>query len=398
MNTAVLDQIRSDRDDARNAALALAEAEDFNPDDPTFKDLQERADTLDRRAVTIAALFEKQGAADALDGRIANAHRRANAEATTPARESWGELFTRSDVFTTYPGRGTSSRLTLDAPQTRALPTGVADLIAAGWKGGTLTVDATAPPTPTPLIDAMTGVTVSQNAIDVVVWSKVAGGAAIVAEKGNKPSAEWGPVVTPSTLDTIAVYTQLTRQLMEDASAVTSLINGELQREILVAEEGEAAAALAGATLPTAVVPMGDSLLSAIRVGIGTVQAEGYQPNAVLVNPADWATLDIAILGGTMAGPVINTNYWGLSVIAANSQPLGTATVGDFRAGVQHFTRSGVSLYITDSHASTFLANVFTLLAERRSKTVVTRPAALVECSVSPVAATSGSTSSKSAS
>jgi HK97 family phage major capsid protein len=381
VNTAILDSIRADRDDARNAALALAEAEDFNPDDPTFVDLQARADTLDKRAATIAGILEKQGAADALDGRLSKAHKRADTD--TPVRlESWGELFTRSDVFTNYPGRGTSSRLLIDTPQVRALPTSLADLVAAGWKGGTLTVDATAPPTPTPLLDAVTTVNVSQNAIDVVVWAKVAGGAAVVPEEGAKPSAEYAPTVTPATLDTIAVWTQLTRQLMEDASAVTSLINGELQREVLTKEEDEAAAALAAATLPTATVPVGESLLSAIRVGIGTVQAAGYQPNAVLVNPADWATLDIAILGGTMAGPVINTNYWGLSVIAANDQPAGTATVGDFRAGVQHYVRSGVSLYVTDSHASTFVNNVFTILAERRSKTLVTRPAALVECSV----------------
>jgi HK97 family phage major capsid protein len=387
MSTAVLDKIRAERDEARNAALAMAESDDFSPDDKTFGELQARADDLDKRAGTLASLLERQAAADALDGRLAKAqHRDDPREPLT--RQSWGEAFVRSEVFTGYPARGTSGRLSLDTPQVRAIPTGVADLIAAGWKGGTVTVDATAPPTPTPLIDAMTGVTVSQNAIDVVVWAKIQGGAAIVAEKTGKPSAEYAPTVTPSTLDTIAVYTQLTRQLVEDAPAVRSLIDGELQREVLVAEESEAAAALAAAALPTATVPLGDSLLSAIRVGIGTVQAAGYNPNAVLVNPADWATLDIAILGGTMAGPVINTNYWGLSVIADNAQPLGTATVGDFRAGVQHYTRSGVSLYITDSHASTFLSNVFTILAERRSKTIVTRPAALVECSVSATAGT----------
>jgi hypothetical protein len=44
------------------------------------------------------------------------------------------------------------------------------------------------------------------------------------------------------------------------------------------------------------------------------------------------------------------------------------------------FYRSGISLYVTDSHASTFTANVFTLLAERRSKTVVVKPQALAEC------------------
>lgn len=383
MTTTVLENIRSERDDVRNAAIALAEAEDFNPDDPTFVELQTRAADLDRRAATLDGLLSARDAVDAREAREARAGRAQRRNDPEARPISWGEAFTRSEVFTSYPGRGTSGRLVLeDDVQTRALPTGVADLISAGWKGGTVTVDATAPPTPTPLLDAMTGVTVSQNAIDVVVWAKVSGGAAKVAEKAAKPPAEWAPTVTPSTLDTIAVYTQLTRQLIEDAPAVRSLIDGELRREVLVKEEAEAAAALAAATLPTAA---GDDLLSAIRVGIGTVQAEGYNPNAALINPEDWAAIDIAILGGTMRGPVINSNFWGLSLIASAAQPAGTATVGDFRAGAQHYTRTGVSLYVTDSHADTFLSNVFTLLAERRSKTLVTRPAALVECTATVV-------------
>jgi hypothetical protein len=236
-------------------------------------------------------------------------------------------------------------------------------------------VDATAPAIPTPLLDTMPSITVSQNGIEVVVWQKVAGGAAIVPEKGAKPSAEYGPVVTPSTLDTIAVYTQLTRQMTEDAPAVRDTINNELRREVLL--KAEAAAALVAASLPTA---DGDGdLLAGIRVGIATVQGAGYNPNAALINPADWAALDIAVIGGTLLGPTIQSNYWGLRLISSPAQPAGTVTVGDFAAGVQHYVRSGVSLYITDSHADTFLSNVFTLLAERRTKTVVTRPAALCE-------------------
>jgi hypothetical protein len=174
----------------------------------------------------------------------------------------------------------------------------------------------------------------------------------------------------------IAAYTQLTRQLIEDQPAVRSLIDNELRREIAREEEEHAAAVLAAATLPTA---SGDDLLSGIRVGIGTVQAAGYSPNAVLLNPADYADMDVAVMGATLLGPVIRQSFWGLTPLAANSQPVGTATVGDFRSGVQRFYRSQISLFVTDSHADTFLTNVFTLLAERRSLTAVVRPAALVE-------------------
>lgn len=383
--TTALDRIRADRDDARNAAIAMAEADEFNPDDPTFLDLQTRAQTLDRQASTLAGILESQSAADALDGRIANAARRTNTERTETRAESWGQTFVRSEVFTGYPARGTSPRLNIDwEPQTRALPTGIADLITAGYKGATLSVDVSDPLPPTPLLDVMATINVSSNAIEYVAWAKVAGGAGKVAEKAPKPSAEYAPTVVPDTLDMIAVWTQLTRQLIEDQSAVASYINGALRADVLRKEEDEAAAALAAATLPAASVPNGGSLLEAIRVGIGTVQGAGYNPNAVLLNPADWASLDLAVMGVTVAGPQLQASFWGLRPVSAPSQPAGTATVGDFRTGTNHFVRSGVSLYITDSHADTFVSNVFTILAERRSKTAVVRPAAFAECTVAP--------------
>jgi HK97 family phage major capsid protein len=390
----VLSQLREERDRARDAAIAMAESDDFDPTSDAFTALETRSASLDAQVERLVTLYGQRDAADAMDGRLSRSATRTDARDTFTAPESWGETFTRSEVFTTYPGRGTSSRLNLDnGPQTRALPTGLADLVAAGWKGGTTTVDTTPPPIPTPLLDVMPSITVSQNGIEVVQWVKVQGGADIVPEKGAKPSVEYGPTVVPATLDNIAVYTQLTRQMTEDAPAVRSLIDNELRREVLLKEETEAAAALVAATLPTA--DGAGSLLSGIRVGIAEVQAAGYNPNAALINPADWAALDIAVIGGTLLGPTISNTYWGLRLISSPAQPAGTVTVGDFAAGVQHYVRSGVSLYITDSHASTFLSNVFTILAERRTKTVVTRPLALCEVTAGTAPVATRSTNGK---
>jgi hypothetical protein len=225
----------------------------------------------------------------------------------------------------------------------------------------------------------MSTVNVSGNAIEFVAWAKVAGGAAKVAEKGVKPSAEFAPTVTSATLDTIAVWTQLTRQLIEDEPAARSAIDNLMNQDVVRAEEAEAAAVLAAAAgaIPDAT---GGTLTEAIRVGVGVVQAAGFNPGAVLLNPTDWAEMDVAAMRGTLAGATIRQNYWGLTLIPSTAQAVGTAVVGDFRAALSHYIRSQVALYITDSHADTFLSNVFTLLAERRAKTVVVRPQALCEC------------------
>ncbi len=381
----ILEKLRAERDQVRTAAIAIAEGDDFNPEDKNFVELETRARELDTRIDKLAGLFSAQADADALDGRLAKAAKsRQKAEqrsaSTTPeTRGSWGARFVESEVFTEYRGRGQSHRYEIeDDVERRALPTGITDLVGADLSLGKFQVDTSARPVPTPLLDAIATITVSTNAIEYVSWSAVAGGAAVVPEKGNKPSIEYAPTVTPDTLDMIAVYTQLTRQLIEDAASVRSYIDGDLRRQVLIKEEAEAADALAAATLPTA---SGDSLLAAIRHGMATVQGSGYQPNAVLLNPADYADLDIDVMGATVGGPVVGQRFWGLTPIPAASQDAGTAVVGDFNTGVNHFVRSQVSLYVTDSHAETFLSNVFTLLAERRSKTAVVRPDALVRVS-----------------
>ncbi len=382
--TTVIDNLRQERDAARDAAIQLAEAEDFDPTSSAFVELESRSASLDSQIERLQVLLAARDAADALDGQFSKAQRRAEDRPSGPPRmsESWGELFVRSEEFGNYRGRGQTPQFEIDFDrrQHRALPTGISDLVAAGFTMGKTIVDVTAPAAPTPLLDAVNQVQVSGNSVEFVQFVKKAGGAAKTAEKAVKSSAEWGPTVTPAVLDTYAVWTQLTRQLLEDAPAVRDLIDNELRREVMRAIEADAAAKLVAATLPTA---SGSDLLAAIRVGVGTVQAAGYSPNGVLVNPSDWADLDNVVMGATLLGPQIRQSFWGLVPIPAVSQPEGTATVGDFKAGVSHFYRNAVQVYITDSHAETFTSNVYTLLSEARGLTAVTRPAALCECTSS---------------
>lgn len=375
----VVDRLREERDEARAAAVALAESENFNPEDETYVALKTRAEGLDARISELAGLMEARKNSDALDGRLSKSEKRTTAswQVNEPA-PSFGESFIRSEAFQEYSSspRGRMPKIEMDM-EARALPTGLSDIYGNGLLSQpSTTVDVQAPRTPTPLLDNVNRVQVTSNAIDYVSWAITSGGAAVVPEKSPKPAIEFAPSVTSDSLDNIAAYTQLTRQLIEDAPSVRDMINGELVREILRKEEEEVASAIGGATLASA---GGEDLLAAIRVGVGTVQSAGYSPNAVLLNPADWADLDNTVMGGTLNGPVVRANFWGLTPIPSTVQAAGTAVVGDFRTAVTQFYRSQVALYITDSHAETFLSNVFTLLAERRSLAAVVRPQALVE-------------------
>jgi hypothetical protein len=144
-----------------------------------------------------------------------------------------------------------------------------------------------------------------------------------------------------------------------------------------------AAAIDANVSVQTATTSLaaGGSILKSIRVGIGKVESAGFNPNAVALNPTDYASLDIDVMGTTDFGPQRNATFWGLTPVAAASIPVGKAYVGDFIAGATLFDRGVTSVFLSDSHASLFISNILVILAEARLKSAVTAPLALCECS-----------------
>src|SRR3954469_4902969 len=159
MSNAVIGRLCEERDEARSAAIAIAEADEFNPEDKTFVELQTRATELDSRIGALAKLMDDRAPADTFDGKIARqAQQRQQHESHPPRpRQSWGDAFVRSDEFRSYRGRGQSAQFEMDAGlQTRALPTGLTDLVAAGIKPMPFSEDLTAPMAPTPLMDNVT--------------------------------------------------------------------------------------------------------------------------------------------------------------------------------------------------------------------------------------------------
>jgi hypothetical protein len=53
--------------------------------------------------------------------------------------------------------------------------------------------------------------------------------------------------------------------------------------------------------------------------------------------------------------------------------------VGDLKTAVTWLEKSGVQIYITDSHEDFFVKNLFVILAEGRSAFAVTQPGAVRE-------------------
>jgi hypothetical protein len=115
-------------------------------------------------------------------------------------------------------------------------------------------------------------------------------------------------------------------------------------------------------------------------------------PTAVALNPADAAGIDIALLGATLNGAVVNRGVFGLQIVPLKDVTAGTAIVGDIADAVTWFYRDTFTLYTTDSDisgagataASDFRANLLTTLGEVRGAFAATDASALQFAVVTP--------------
>lgn len=299
---------------------------------------------------------------------------------TEPAWISPGERFTSSEQFRAYPGYGQGQPVDLGEDYLGLQLSTRAAITTANVPFPHFVWPPREQTTITPLLEIVNHVTVSSG---IVEWTEVGADptAAVVAEGAAKPEAALTLTPKTTTLDTIAHWIQVTRQALDDARYLQSLVEGKLRRGLLKKMEADLAAAINGATgtnTATAAAAAG-GLGASIRIGIGEVEADGYQPSAVLLNPADYAALDLNNYTQTNMGTQRQSTIWGLRGVAVPSLTAGTAWVLD-TDGVTLFDRGVSNVFTTDSHASLFISNILVILAEARVKSAVTDPQALCKC------------------
>lgn len=293
--------------------------------------------------------------------------------------KSFGQKFVESEEFKQYSGRGTMPPVEFEnfLEKRAAITTGDLDIPPYLWDGPRGYV------TTTPLLNAIGREVVSSGSVEFITWGSADPKAAVVAEGEVKPEAAITPTTTPLSLETYAHWKAITRQALEDYPRIQSIVETKLRGGLASALEAAAAAVIGAASFPPATGP---TLSEGIRNGIGIVQAAGYQPNAVLLNPADYAALDITASAEGNNGPVSYGSFWGVQPIAVGALPVGTAYVGDFKEAVTWFDRNTTAVFMTDSHSDYFVRNLLVILAEQRSAFAATELNAASEITVTPPA------------
>ena len=131
-----------------------------------------------------------------------------------------------------------------------------------------------------------------------------------------------------------------------------------------------------------------DSILTAKQE---IITDTGYVPDAMLINPSDWATLLQTkdqnrqyLLGGPGFGSYGNGAYfenpkvWGMNVVQSAAVTEGAPIVGAFKTGAAVVTQAGNGqrVEISNSDQDDFIKNIVTIRIEERLVLAVRVPAA----------------------
>lgn len=143
------------------------------------------------------------------------------------------------------------------------------------------------------------------------------------------------------TAATIAGYTKLSKQALNDSAALMGAVDVTLRRSIATALDafltggtwGGAAGLLAHATAATSTVYA--NLADAVSEGVATMQTAGFSPSAVVMTPADWLAIITATASGSgeyLSGAYLAAlpeNLRGLRVVLSPTITAGKALIVD---------------------------------------------------------------------
>lgn len=247
---------------------------------------------------------------------------------------------------------------------------------------------------PLTLLDVLDSQTTGLDSIDYIqeTTADPGAGATEVAEGAAKPEVATTMAEATSPVRVIAAWLQMTRQTAEDRPTVAGYLQGRLGFKVqhrlnsqVVNGNGTAPnirGLLATVGINTVAPAGAEARIISIRKAITQCQIDEYMPQAVIMAPSDWELVELSTdnNGSFRVSPNVQASMartlWGLQVIVDTVIAAGTALVGDFRLGATLWQRQGVTVYMTDSHASTFISNVITILAEMRAALTVWRPSA----------------------
>lgn len=310
-----------------------------------------------------------------------------------PVVQSWGQQFVKSANYAAFAG-GNLNKLRVELKNTlTGSDTTVAPDRRPGIVGGAelpFAMEALLPST-----------TTTSNAIEFTKEASFTNAAAEVGEGGAKAESAltWSLVNMP--VSTVAHWIKISKQLAADSPALAAYVdtrmrygvNAKVDTQLVV---GDGVAPNISGTYDTgnytahgytnaAIAAISTVLkkLVLIRKVMADLYSAGYPADAIVLNPGDWATIEIELMTTAAGQTLYNINergqarLFGVPVIQAIGMAADTFQVGRFSEAYMVYNREGVVVEMSDSDSDNFTKNLVTLRAERRVALATEKPAAV---------------------
>ena len=348
---------------------------------------------------SIAALTEKQ---EAMQRELAALQQNAAAQGAekTEVAKSYGERFVTSAGYKAFKNdmgnRRAGFRLELAAaPETTQASNSVSRTTFAPPTELGLVTD----PRKVLNIESLFGhISVSGSAYQYVKYgyttTETATGPAVTAEGAAKPEANYTGTIVSGAVKTVAAWTKVTEQMMQDDANLVSFINDDLRYQLnkVIDQQivtGTGSGQLTGLNqsgnyydyITGAGLVSGDTVIALILKVKANMEAANINNISLLLNPMDW----VKVLGAKNANKdylipgildVPAQRIWGIPVILSGSVTQGKFHMGNFFEGGKVIERTGLAVEI-DREGDDFTKNLMTIRAERRLDFAVVQPKAL---------------------
>jgi HK97 family phage major capsid protein len=242
--------------------------------------------------------------------------------------------------------------------------------------------------------DLLTNGRTNSNMIEFVRETGFTNLAAVVSETVLKPESAITFETDTAPIRTIAHWVHVSRQAMDDAPQLQSIIDTRLRYGLDLAEEAEILSGDGTGVHMLGIIPQATAfaapftptsaqIIDRLRLAILQVELAEYAPDGIVLHPTDWARIELTKDGNdnyifanprTRAAPTL----WALPVVSTTGMDVDEFLVGAFRFGATYWTRMDVEVLISSEDRDNFVKNMLTVRAEKRGTVTVFRPESFV--------------------
>lgn len=208
----------------------------------------------------------------------------------------------------------------------------------------------------------------------------------------NESDATFRLDTTPVT--TLAHFINASKQVLADAPQLASYIDSRLRYFLDLEEESELVNGSGNSgnlrglwTYRTAYAPtatsQSDTKIDVLRRAYLQMQQNEYAPSVFILNPNDWAEIEMIkdADGRYIWSNPTNVNgprMWGVPVVATNSMTAGRFLAVDTAQASMIWDREDMSVSVSTEEGNNFTKNMVTILAEKRLAHVIYLTRAIV--------------------